>query len=146
MSLTPFAFVDGALDRADQLRDDTDALNALWAAAGVIVLDADGRAFANADKSACIVLGAELGGGPGGLSAADVLIRAGLKVTVYERHDRAGGLLTYGIPGFKLEKDIVLAGMVRVIEIWSKERFEEEVRKSGEQIEGFSDYMADLGI
>jgi len=36
--------------------------------------------------------------------------------------------------------------MVRVIEIWSKERFEEEVRKSGEQIEGFSDYMADLGI
>ena len=65
MSLTPFAFVDGALDRADQLRDDTDALNALWAAAGVIVLDADGRAFANADKSACIVLGAELGGGPG---------------------------------------------------------------------------------
>ena len=65
MSLTPFAFVDGALDRADQLRDDTDALNALWAAAGVIVLDADGRAFANADKSACIALGAELGGGPG---------------------------------------------------------------------------------
>ena len=62
MSLTPFAFVDGALDRADQLRDDTDALNALWAAAGVIVLDADGRAFANADKSACIVLGAELAG------------------------------------------------------------------------------------
>ncbi len=49
-----------------------------------------------------------IGGGPGGLSAADVLIRAGLKVTVYERHDRAGGLLTYGIPGFKLEKDIVL--------------------------------------
>ena len=62
---SPFSFVDGALDRADQLRDDTDALNALWAAAGVIVLDADGRAFANADKSACIVLGAELGGGPG---------------------------------------------------------------------------------
>jgi MraZ protein len=46
----------------------------------------------------------------------------------------------------KLEKDIVLAGMVRVIEIWGKERFEEEIRKSGEQIESFSDYMADLGI
>jgi DNA-binding transcriptional regulator/RsmH inhibitor MraZ len=36
--------------------------------------------------------------------------------------------------------------MVRVIEIWGKERFEEEIRKSGEQIESFSDYMADLGI
>jgi len=48
-----------------------------------------------------------IGSGPGGLSAADRLRSAGLKVTVYERSDRAGGLLTYGIPGFKLEKDIV---------------------------------------
>jgi glutamate synthase (NADPH/NADH) small chain len=48
-----------------------------------------------------------IGSGPGGLSAADVLRTAGVKVTVYERNDRAGGLMTYGIPGFKLEKDIV---------------------------------------
>lgn len=49
-----------------------------------------------------------IGAGPGGLSAADVLLRAGIQVTVYDRHDRAGGLLTYGIPGFKLEKDVVM--------------------------------------
>ena len=49
-----------------------------------------------------------IGAGPGGLAAADVLRRAGVQVTVYDRHDRAGGLLTYGIPGFKLEKDVVL--------------------------------------
>ena len=49
-----------------------------------------------------------IGGGPGGLAAADVLRRAGLQVTVYDRNDRAGGLLTYGIPGFKLEKDVVM--------------------------------------
>ncbi|MCK0170914.1 NAD(P)-dependent oxidoreductase [Aliiroseovarius sp. S1123] len=49
-----------------------------------------------------------IGAGPGGLAAADVLVRAGVKVTVYDRHDRAGGLLTYGIPGFKLEKDVVM--------------------------------------
>ncbi len=49
-----------------------------------------------------------IGAGPGGLAAADVLRRAGIQVTVYDRHDRAGGLLTYGIPGFKLEKDIVM--------------------------------------
>ncbi len=48
-----------------------------------------------------------IGSGPGGLAAADRLRSAGLKVTVYERSDRAGGLLTYGIPGFKLEKEIV---------------------------------------
>jgi len=49
-----------------------------------------------------------IGAGPGGLAAADMLRRAGCKVTVYDRYDRAGGLLTYGIPGFKLEKDIVM--------------------------------------
>ncbi len=49
-----------------------------------------------------------IGAGPGGLAAADMLRRAGLQVTVYDRYDRGGGLLTYGIPGFKLEKDIVL--------------------------------------
>lgn len=48
-----------------------------------------------------------IGAGPGGLAAADVLRRAGVQVTIYDRHDRAGGLLTYGIPGFKLEKDVV---------------------------------------
>ncbi|MBP7240681.1 NAD(P)-dependent oxidoreductase [Amaricoccus sp.] len=49
-----------------------------------------------------------IGAGPGGLAAADMLRRAGVQVTVYDRYDRAGGLLTYGIPGFKLEKDVVL--------------------------------------
>ncbi|MEE4189324.1 MAG: NAD(P)-dependent oxidoreductase [Roseobacter sp.] len=49
-----------------------------------------------------------IGAGPGGLAAADVLRRAGVQVTVYDRYDRAGGLLTDGIPGFKLEKDVVM--------------------------------------
>ena len=49
-----------------------------------------------------------IGAGPGGLAAADMLRRAGVQVTIYDRYDRAGGLLTYGIPGFKLEKDVVM--------------------------------------
>ncbi len=48
-----------------------------------------------------------IGAGPAGLSAADQLRSAGYKVTIYDRHDRAGGLLIYGIPNFKLEKEIV---------------------------------------
>jgi len=48
-----------------------------------------------------------IGAGPGGLAAADRLRQAGVQVTVYDRSDRAGGLLMYGIPGFKLEKDVV---------------------------------------
>jgi glutamate synthase (NADPH/NADH) small chain len=49
-----------------------------------------------------------IGAGPGGLAAAEELRRRGYQVHVYDRHDRAGGLLIYGIPGFKLEKDIVV--------------------------------------
>jgi glutamate synthase (NADPH/NADH) small chain len=49
-----------------------------------------------------------IGAGPAGLAAAEALRRQGYKVTVYDRHDRVGGLLIYGIPGFKLEKSIVI--------------------------------------
>jgi glutamate synthase (NADPH/NADH) small chain len=45
-----------------------------------------------------------IGSGPGGLAAAAELRRKGYKVDVYERADRAGGLLIYGIPNFKLDK------------------------------------------
>ncbi|MEA1915848.1 MAG: glutamate synthase subunit beta [Campylobacterota bacterium] len=53
-------------------------------------------------KSVAIV-----GSGPAGISAATFLLRAGVDVTMYERAARAGGLFTYGIPGFKLDKDKV---------------------------------------
>ncbi|OHB29824.1 MAG: dihydropyrimidine dehydrogenase [Phenylobacterium sp. RIFCSPHIGHO2_01_FULL_69_31] len=48
-----------------------------------------------------------VGAGPAGLAAAERLRELGYAVTVYDRHDRPGGLLVYGIPGFKLEKDVV---------------------------------------
>tara|TARA_A100001015_G_scaffold292691_1_gene368322 strand:+ start:4743 stop:6182 length:1440 start_codon:yes stop_codon:yes gene_type:complete len=48
-----------------------------------------------------------IGAGPAGLAAAEQLRKNGYKVTVYDRYDRAGGLLIYGIPNFKLEKHVV---------------------------------------
>jgi glutamate synthase (NADPH/NADH) small chain len=50
---------------------------------------------------------AVIGSGPAGLAAAQQLRRAGHSVTVYEKNDRIGGLLRYGIPNFKLEKHVV---------------------------------------
>jgi glutamate synthase (NADPH/NADH) small chain len=50
---------------------------------------------------------AVIGSGPAGLSVATYLLRAGIAVNMYEKADRAGGLLTYGIPGFKLDKKVV---------------------------------------
>jgi glutamate synthase (NADPH/NADH) small chain len=48
-----------------------------------------------------------IGAGPGGMAAAEELRRKGFQVTIYDRYDRVGGLLVYGIPNFKLEKQVV---------------------------------------
>jgi len=48
-----------------------------------------------------------IGAGPAGLACAEELKKLGYQITIYDRYDRAGGLLIYGIPNFKLEKNIV---------------------------------------
>jgi glutamate synthase (NADPH/NADH) small chain len=60
------------------------------------------RPYAERSESVGII-----GAGPGGLAAADMLRRQGVQVTVYDRYDRSGGLMVYGIPSFKLEKGVV---------------------------------------
>lgn len=60
------------------------------------------EATSRTDKRVAII-----GAGPAGLSAADRLVRAGVGADVYDRNEEIGGLLTFGIPAFKLEKDIV---------------------------------------
>lgn len=62
------------------------------------------------DKKVAII-----GAGPAGLSAATFLLRHGIKVEIFDKQSRAGGLLTYGIPGFKLDKNIV-ARRIRLLE------------------------------
>jgi len=57
-----------------------------------------------------------VGAGPAGLTAAEALRRRGYKVTIYDRYDRAGGLLIYGIPNFKLEKHVVARRVARLEE------------------------------
>jgi glutamate synthase (NADPH) small chain len=59
-------------------------------------------AAAKTGKRAAVV-----GSGPAGLAAAQQLARAGHSVTVFEKHDRIGGLLRYGIPNFKMEKHLI---------------------------------------
>jgi glutamate synthase (NADPH/NADH) small chain len=55
-----------------------------------------------------------VGAGPAGLAAAEQLRKLGYGVTIYDRHDRAGGLLIYGIPNFKLDKKVVQRRVARL--------------------------------
>ncbi|MDQ2701229.1 MAG: NAD(+) diphosphatase [Pseudomonadota bacterium] len=63
--ISPYAFIDGALDRADALRDDPQALVAHWPRARIVLLEDDGRALADAGRSLLAPTGDDLGGGPG---------------------------------------------------------------------------------
>ena len=60
---------------------------------------------------------AVVGSGPAGLAAAQQLNSVGHKVTVFERDDKIGGLLRYGIPDFKLEKNIIDRRFHRLLEV-----------------------------
>lgn len=70
-----------------------------------------------------------IGSGPAGLAAAEELRKAGADVVIYDRNDRAGGLLVYGIPNFKLEKDIVARRIARLEEAGVEFKLNFEVGK-----------------
>lgn len=85
---------------------------------------------------------AVVGSGPSGLACADQLNQAGHQVTVYERADRAGGLLMYGIPNMKLDKSVV----ERRVELMKKEgirfRLNTEIGKNLKAIDLIREYDA----
>ncbi len=60
---------------------------------------------------------AVIGGGPAGLAAAYYLRRSGHKVTVFEAHDKLGGMMRYGIPGYRTPRDMVDAEIQRILDI-----------------------------
>ena len=59
---------------------------------------------------------AVVGGGPSGLACSSFLARKGIKVTIYEKHEKLGGLLRYGIPDFRLPKEIVDKTIEKIVE------------------------------
>jgi len=70
-----------------------------------------------------------IGAGPAGLACADVLARNGVQAVVYDRHPEIGGLLTFGIPAFKLEKDVMVKRRAIFSEMGIEFRLNTEVGK-----------------
>ncbi len=70
-----------------------------------------------------------IGAGPAGLSAANYLATKGYKPTVFEKHDEPGGMMVYGIPSYKLQKDVVAAEIDVIRELGVEIRCGVEVGK-----------------
>ena len=71
-----------------------------------------------------------IGGGPSGLTCAAFLAKKGIKVTIYERKDFLGGLLVYGIPDFRLSKDIVKNTIDKILELGIEVRYNQELGRN----------------
>ena len=71
-----------------------------------------------------------IGGGPCGLTAAAYMAKEGIKVTIYERYNYLGGLLMYGIPEFRLSKDIVNKTIKDILDLGIEVQYNKELGKN----------------
>lgn len=85
---------------------------------------------------------AVIGAGPAGLAAADILVRNGVKPVVFDRHPEIGGLLTFGIPEFKLDKDVMVRRREVFTEMGVEFRLSTEVGKDVQMQDLINEYDA----
>ncbi len=111
---SPFPEILGRICPQDVLCEGACSLNTGHGAVsiGAVETHLNERAFENGMKPKFAPIKGDkkvavIGSGPAGISAATFLLRRGIAVEMFEREDRAGGLLMYGIPGFKLDKTTV---------------------------------------
>ena len=79
------------------------------------------------DKSVAVI-----GSGPAGLTCAAFLARRGVKVTIYEKHDKLGGLLTHGIPEFRLPRKVVEKTIEKILDLGVETKLNQELGRDFE--------------
>ena len=75
---------------------------------------------------------AVIGSGPAGLTCAAFLARRGVKVTIYEKHDKLGGLLTHGIPDFRLPREVVENTIEKILDLGVETKLNQELGRDFE--------------
>lgn len=75
---------------------------------------------------------AVIGSGPAGLTCAAFLARKGVKVTIYEKHDKLGGLLTHGIPEFRLPRKVVEKTIEKILDLGVETKLNQELGRDFE--------------
>ena len=75
---------------------------------------------------------AVIGRGPAGLTCAAFLARRGVKVTIYEKHDKLGGLLTHGIPDFRLPREVVEKTIEKILDLGVETKLNQELGRDFE--------------
>ena len=75
---------------------------------------------------------AVIGSGPAGLTCAAFLARRGVKVTIYEKHDKLGGLLTHGIPDFRLPREVVEKTIEKILDLGVEAKLNQELGRDFE--------------
>lgn len=75
---------------------------------------------------------AVIGSGPAGLTCAAFLARRGVKVTIYEKHDKLGGLLTHGIPEFRLPREVVEKTIEKILNLGVEAKLSQELGRNFE--------------
>lgn len=75
---------------------------------------------------------AVIGSGPAGLTCAAFLARKGVKVTIYEKHDKLGGLLTHGIPEFRLPREVVEKTIEKILDLGVEAKLNQELERDFE--------------
>lgn len=84
------------------------------------------------DESAKDKRVAVIGSGPAGLTCAAFLARRGVKVTIYEKHDKLGGLLTHGIPEFRLPREVVEKTIEKILNLGVETKLNQELGRDFE--------------
>ena len=124
------------------IKGDPVSIGEMEASIGDYAIENDVQIEKNIDTSVQNKKVAIIGGGPSGLTCAAFLARKGVKVTIYERKSFLGGLLVYGIPEFRLSKDIVNATINNILKLEIEVQYNKELGKnlSLEELEEY-DYI-----